>query len=718
MLMKSKFLAKGRSICLMMMALLVLSTGIPAMSPRAEAAYFPPNNPAGAYLKDLVLIYSGYYNPANYGGEDISAWPREQFKPYTAFVDKQGNRQDTFFQEFLFLGLNSPYGHSFHRETDVSKAGVKQDWEWFLDRIFTSEMLQLNALNEETKLTAQELNRPDLKSKVVIMVPFANEIVTNFGDVDGDGISENLTTLAGRDKVTRWYIDQVIQRFNQKNYSHLELSGFYWLKEDMDTTKTDEVQLVKNTANYIHGKGDYIFCWIPWSRAYAATQWASFNFDFAILQPNHFMNRDNTTTPETIKNSANKSNQAGMGVEIEFDGQIMRSDKFRERFYDYLNGGVEYGYMNNSILAYYQDARGLYELTRNPDVGYPIYEDIYRFVKGIYQGDTQVSTTLNTFDSRRFAGSSSAMTSNAADTVMQGKASMKVDFGLYATSLVTGNYGQDFALKDWSPFDSFRVDVFNPASETGAVTIIIGDENGKQHYRYASLYKNSWNTVRIPISDLINGTGGASQEPGTVPIDVSRIAYIKLVQRNNSHYRALPNTYYFDSMRLVQEDGNRLNDLEWLTFGGNNSVSLSKTKDTINEQNTAIRIDYGAYNVSQAWMEAPTHFKIQDWSGQQSFKADIYNPNGAVMNLGLKFTDSSNQTYYKRVVLQPGQWNTVQVPIADLASGANATADEGASTALNVQSMKRVDFYQRNNSHYLAMPNYLYIDNVRLGVRE
>ncbi|ALS26563.1 hypothetical protein IJ21_11590 [Paenibacillus sp. 32O-W] len=716
--MKGQLAVTGKSLCLLMVALLMLSTGVPAMSPKAEAAYFPPDSPSGGELKDLVLIYSGYYNPANYGGEDISAWPREQFKPYTAFLDKQGNRLDTFFQEFLFLGLNSPYGHSFHRETDVAKAGVKQDWEWFLDRIFTSEMLQLNALNEETKQTAQELDRPNLKSKVVIMIPFANEIVTQFGDVDGDGVSENLTTLAGRNKVTRWYIDQVIQRFNENDYSHLELSGFYWLKEDMDTTKPDEVQLVKDTADYIHSRGSYIFCWIPWSRAYAATQWASFKFDFAILQPNHFMNRDNTTTPETIKNSAQKSSQAGMGVEIEFDGQIFRSDKYRERFYDYLNGGAEYGFMNGSILAYYQDARGIYELTRNQDAGYPIYEDLYRFVKGAYRGDTQVATTLNTLDSSPFASSPGAAASIATDQAVQGKASMKADFGYYANSLVTGEFGKDFFLKDWSRFDSFRIDVFNPAAEAGAVTIIIGDEDGKQHYRYASLYKNSWNTVRIRIADLAAGTGGAPEEPGTVPIDVSRIAYIKLVQRNNSHYLALPNTYYFDYMRLVQEDGIRLNDLEWLAFGGNNSVALSKVKDTVREQNTAIRIDYGAYNVSQAWLEAPAHFKIQDWSGQQSFKADIYNPNGAVMNIGLKFTDSSNQTYYKRVALQPGRWNTVQVPVADLASGANATAEEGTSTALNVHSLKRVDFYQRNNSHFLPMPNYLYIDNVRLGVQE
>ena len=413
------------------MALLMLAMLMPT---KATAAYFPPGSASANGIEDLVLIYSGYYNPANYGGEDISAWPREQFKPYAAFVDQFGRRQDTLFRDYLFLGLQGPNGRSYHRETDASKAGLKSDWMWFLDRIFTSDMEQLNALNEETKATAAELGQTELKNGVVIMVPFANENVTNFGDVDGDGLSENLTALAGREKVTRWYIDEVLYRFEQANYSNLVLKGFYWLKEDMDTTKPDEVNLVKNTATYIHNQGDYIFVWIPWSQAYAATQWASFNFDFAILQPNHFVNRNDTTSPETIKNSSAKSFNAGMGVEIEFDGQILRSDKYRERFYDYLNGGVEYGFMNNSVLGYYADARGVYDLVRNAEAGYPIYEDLYRFVKGTYVTDKQVTTMLNTFESTPFATGASASTSITADQSVQGNKSMKVDFGNYATS--------------------------------------------------------------------------------------------------------------------------------------------------------------------------------------------------------------------------------------------------------------------------------------------
>lgn len=47
-----------------------------------------------------------------------------------------------------------------------------------------------------------------------------------------------------------------------------------------------------------------------------------------------------------------------------------------------------------------------------------------------------------------------------------------------------------------------------------------------------------------------------------------------------------------------------------------------------------------------------------------------------------------------------------------------STLGEGNSYALDVGSIKRIDFYQRNNSNYLPLPNHLYVDNVRLGELE
>ncbi|UNK19637.1 DUF4855 domain-containing protein [Paenibacillus sp. N3/727] len=51
-----------------------------------------------------------------------------------------------------------------------------------------------------------------------------------FGDVDGDGISENMNiqevgeeqALTNRQKVVKWYIDEVYKRWSQTDYSELD----------------------------------------------------------------------------------------------------------------------------------------------------------------------------------------------------------------------------------------------------------------------------------------------------------------------------------------------------------------------------------------------------------------------------------------------------------------------------------------------------------------
>jgi hypothetical protein len=675
----------------------------------AQAAYFPPGTSASGGIRDLALIYSGYYDPANYGGEDISEWPQSQFKPYVSYLDRQGNRLDTFFEQYLFLGLKAPSGHVYTRAASASAGSDKVDWSWFLDRIFTSGNEQIHALNEETKTAAADLQLTGMRSKVVVMIPFASELVSSFGDVDGDGVSENLTTLAGREKVTHWYIDQVISRFQQGNYDHLDLNGFYWLQEDLDTTKADEVSLVKDTAAYIHAKG-YTFSWIPWSGAYASTSWANYGLDFAVLQPNYFMKNAGISQ---LVDSVNKSSQYGMGVEMEFDGRLQSGDNYRDKFYDYLNGGLQYGYMTGSLLAYYQDVRMVWQLAQDPVFGYPVYQDLYRFVKENYKADSQPVNVLQPFETGTFASTSSASASLDSTTFLQGKQAMRVVFGNYATSLITGDQGTDFAVKDWSAYDSFRIDVYNPQSASGGFTVVVGDSSGRQYYRYVTAQPGAWTTVKIAVSDLMNGTNGSPEEPGTVPIDVHNISYVKLVQRSNSHYLPLPTTFYADNMRLV-ENGAVLNNLETLTFSSNSSVTLTSVDSPVSERNKALRVDYGLYNVSQTWLLAGQNYYLTDWSGFAALKADVRNPGAAAMNLGIKLTDGAGRTYYKRVTLQPG-WNTVQLPLSDVANGANGSPDEGTISALDLTNMQRIDFYQRNNANYSSMSNTLYFDNIRLG---
>jgi hypothetical protein len=57
----------------------------------------------------------------------------------------------------------------------------------------------------------------------------------------------------------------------------------------------------------------------------------------------------------------------------------------QSRFREYLDGGVEFGYMRESACAYFQGGGAIQRMHSHPDpVERGYYEDIYRFIKGTY----------------------------------------------------------------------------------------------------------------------------------------------------------------------------------------------------------------------------------------------------------------------------------------------------------------------------------------------
>jgi hypothetical protein len=56
---------------------------------------------------------------------------------------------DLLFDTFILTGLWTPYGRDFGDISDISKCSIKTDWEWYINRLFTSNQ-QLDALNQAT----------------------------------------------------------------------------------------------------------------------------------------------------------------------------------------------------------------------------------------------------------------------------------------------------------------------------------------------------------------------------------------------------------------------------------------------------------------------------------------------------------------------------------------------------------------------------------------
>ncbi len=385
----------------------------------AVSGYFPPNTSASGNVSNMVLIYNGYYGGnTTYEGKEQGTYDKETLLPYVAHINSNDVIDDTLFDTFLFLGLHASDGRVYHEIlTNPANASIKSSWDWYINRLYTSNQ-QLDALNQATIQTANALGLTNHKSKVYIMIPFPNSNITNFGDVDGDGIGENLQAdpLNNRYKVVKWYIDTVISRWNQANYSHLELEGFYWLQEDITVSNAGEVQLVKNTGNYLHSLG-LKYSWCPWSQATQKHNWSSYSFDFCFQQPNHYFDKTNYDRITTIATNAQAYNQ---GIEMEFDDTVMFNSLYNKLFYDYFKGGLDYGYMTGALKGWYAGINGIYNLYQNKNDngvvgvfdGRKIYEDIYKFVKGTYTTSGNIS-----YNKPVYASSSESSTFAASKAV-------------------------------------------------------------------------------------------------------------------------------------------------------------------------------------------------------------------------------------------------------------------------------------------------------------
>lgn len=355
------------------------------------AGYFPPGPVEEGFPENLLLVYSGYYSvqrpdfdpaglalPTNLERVDGGDWLPADFVPYVAHLDWDGVPDDTFFDSFLFLGLRSHRGRAFDGEREQGEAALWFDWRWYLDRIFTPGK-QIDALDQTVAAVAEVLGQPDYKVNVYIMIPYPSHKVTDFGHPDGSMGGPSLLPVENRLDMVRWYVDEVVARWQSLQPGRLHLAGFYWLQEHINPAVPDEDVLVRGAVQYVQDKG-YKIGWIPWSGAMLATRWADYGFDWAIIQPNH-MFRDG---PGLIELAVQRGRDARMGIEIELDGRVRQPDG-EARLYDYLNGGVRYGYVRDAMLGYYQDLDMLLRLyVEESGKRRYIYDDIYAFAKGSY----------------------------------------------------------------------------------------------------------------------------------------------------------------------------------------------------------------------------------------------------------------------------------------------------------------------------------------------
>lgn len=339
----------------------------------ASAAYCPPDSEQSGGTRDIMLLYAA-----------PKRWPVEHLRPYVAYLDKQtGKAKDWFFDGWLFL----MYGGAPSKQAYISGATNKGDWLYFLDTLWEPGW-ELDALDKCIAQVGSELGDRGKTYPVTLMIPYPSVKQSDFGDVDGDGQSENLSKPQGRIKAVRWFVDEALRRWRESHFAHLKLWGFYWMNEGI--SGRDHL-IVQETSDHVHKRG-YKMHWIPWHVAPGYDQCRELRLDFAVMQPNFAFVRPKAglrlPNEDRLTINANAARAAGLGVEMELNGREIDSPESRWNLTQYLNHGVDEldGYMNGAARAWYQSydyVRALYE-SDDPECS-RLYDDVYRFHKGTYR---------------------------------------------------------------------------------------------------------------------------------------------------------------------------------------------------------------------------------------------------------------------------------------------------------------------------------------------
>ncbi len=330
--------------------------------------YTAPNENLLAGVSDLALIY---YN--------IVETNEDFFLPYVAYLDQEGKIKDTMFDGYLFLpstrGLPSggyPYA------TSKGPQNVWSDWMFQFNENFR-EGNDFDALNSATAKVKEALSLPnDYKVKVYATIMYPSALATDFGDVDGDGVTENLSVEEDRRKVLNTYMDMYLNKFAEAGYEHLTFGGFYWFEEAI--SNDNDPAMIAQTAALAESKGSQLF-WIPYFTARGYADWSSYGFSVACMQPNYVF-RDNVPVSQ-LYSAASYIRRQGMGIEIEIDTPALSQISIYKRYMRYLGFGLEAGYMKDCIHMYYQSA----DVYRNAcysetEMGRSIYDATHAFIKG------------------------------------------------------------------------------------------------------------------------------------------------------------------------------------------------------------------------------------------------------------------------------------------------------------------------------------------------
>ncbi|WP_106831436.1 DUF4855 domain-containing protein [Parabacteroides pacaensis] len=304
------------------------------------------NIPSADRPTDMALIYHGY--------KSRPAWTAADLQPYI-FRENNG-KIEWLFDGFLFLEIyaeinGTEYDYGIANGNKIAPG--KSEWENLLQKTF-AEGKGPDGIEQTLDSLVQLGIQPPYKRQVMFCLPNPQIQCKNWGILNGRKLDFHKT--ADRLLAVKWYVERILKEWETKDYHYIQLAGFYWLHEQIDThsledgTIIEDAQLIKEVQAYLKSLG-YPLIWIPYYGAAGVDRWKELGFDIAYQQPNYFFSLESPIN--IITGAIGIAKKYNMSLEMEFDDRVT-DPAYGKRFYTYLEEFEKAGAWNDFPIAYYE----------------------------------------------------------------------------------------------------------------------------------------------------------------------------------------------------------------------------------------------------------------------------------------------------------------------------------------------------------------------------
>lgn len=419
----------------------ILPIGVGRVDPLSGFIFDEPTN-----IKDSCTVYFGGRKAS---GKLRLVFNEENFKPWVVWKFANGDIKWTY-DGFTFLDMefkNSNNEKVLLYETfkgDACKYATKNDWSEWLDMLFANNE-GLHALDNCIENQKRVIGNPGFQHYINIMIPSASTYQNYWGVLNGkildfrsgkkmidDGVpyTDEILIDHQNDRVNalKWWVDEVINRFNNANFKNIKLNGFYWMEEDNHhgttlftdaylSSKGKSFDLMSRVADYVHLK-NYEISWAPYATAPGHSRGYNGHFDHVFMQTGYTIKNtvDFSRVTTILNNCAGYDNYNDLimydtnkiyrrGFCFEFCNysladsyfEILNSENvapiYRERLAEVLQYFEEHNLFDKRFAhTYYDDAIYLYLVANryqyayynsNPKYKIPIGDDIVETVDKI-----------------------------------------------------------------------------------------------------------------------------------------------------------------------------------------------------------------------------------------------------------------------------------------------------------------------------------------------